>query len=61
VGIIILIFGQLFNLVIAIFEPGIQGARLLYVEFFSKFYNGNGKYFRPFRSVRKYTVENEEK
>jgi V/A-type H+-transporting ATPase subunit I len=61
VGIIILIFGQLFNLVIAIFEPGIQGARLLYVEFFSKFYNGNGKYFRPFRSVRKYTSENEEK
>ncbi len=61
VGILILIFGQLFNLVIAIFEPGIQGARLLYVEFFSKFYNGNGKYFRPFRSVRRYTVEREEK
>ena len=56
VGIIILIFGQIFNLVIAVFEPGIQGARLLYVEFFSKFYRGNGHYFRPFGSSRKYTV-----
>ena len=55
VGIIILILGQLFNLVIAIFEPGIQGARLIYVEFFSKFYYGNGKIFRPFRTQRKYT------
>lgn len=55
IGIIILILGQLFNLVIAVFEPGIQGARLLYVEFFSKFYYGNGKMFRPFRTQRKYT------
>ena len=56
VGIIILIMGQLFNLVIAVFEPGIQGARLLYVEFFSKFYHGNGKNFRPFGTQRKYTT-----
>lgn len=56
VGIIILVFGQLFNLVIAIFEPGIQGARLLYVEFFSKFYRGNGHYFRPFGTQRRYTA-----
>ncbi|WP_297216469.1 V-type ATP synthase subunit I [Thermoplasma sp.] len=54
-GIIILIFGQTFNLVLAVFEPGIQGARLIYVEFFSKFYHGNGRLFRPFRSQRKYT------
>ena len=55
IGVLILILGQLFNLVIAVFEPGIQGARLLYVEFFSKFYYGNGKMFRPFRTQRKYT------
>ena len=33
-GVVILVVGQLFNLIIAVFEPGIQGARLLYVEFF---------------------------
>ncbi|MEM0158592.1 MAG: V-type ATP synthase subunit I [Thermoplasmataceae archaeon] len=56
VGVIILILGQMFNIVIAVFEPGIQGARLLYVEFFSKFYRGNGQYFRPFGSRRRYTT-----
>jgi len=56
VGVIILVIGQLFNLVIAVFEPGIQGARLLYVEFFSKFYRGNGRYFRPFGGRRNYTT-----
>ncbi len=56
-GVIILVFGQMFNLVIAVFEPGIQGARLLYVEFFSKFYFGNGKPFTPFGSKRNYTLK----
>lgn len=57
VAVIILVLGQIFNLIIVIFEPGIQGARLIYVEFFSKFYHGGGKPFRPFRVVRKYTSE----
>ncbi len=55
VGGVILIFGQLFNIVIAIFEGGIQGARLIYVEFFSKFFSGNGRQFRPFGISRKRT------
>lgn len=57
-GVIILIIGQLFALLLAIVESGIQGVRLLYVEFFSKFYKGNGKPFSPFRTDRKYTEEN---
>jgi V/A-type H+-transporting ATPase subunit I len=55
-GLIILIFGQGFNLILAVFEPGIQGARLIFVEQFSKFYEGNGRPFEPFHSDRKFTV-----
>ncbi|MDG6911248.1 MAG: V-type ATP synthase subunit I [Nitrososphaerota archaeon] len=55
-GVVILVTGQLFNLVLALFEPGIQGARLIYVEFFSKFYHGQGRMFTPFRGRRTYTM-----
>lgn len=55
-GIILLVGGQIFNLVLAVFEPGIQGARLIFVETFSKFYTGNGREFRPFGSRRLRTV-----
>lgn len=56
-GTFILIIGHLFNTIIGVFEPGIQGARLVYVEFFSKFYHGNGRKFNPFGSARKFTQE----
>ena len=56
-GIVIFFIGHIFNIILGVFEPGIQGARLLYVEFFSKFYHGNGKPFRPFGTRRKFTVE----
>ena len=46
-GIMILFIGHLFNIIIGVFEPGIQGARLVYVEYFSKFYRGNGRKFSP--------------
>ena len=55
-GIMIFIIGHLFNIVIGVFEPGIQGARLIYVEFFSKFYHGGGKQFKPFGSKRRFTT-----
>jgi len=56
-GVIVLVVGQLFNLILALFEPGIQGARLLYVEFFSNFFHGHGKRFSPFGGERRYTLK----
>ena len=61
VGVVILVVGQLFNLVLALFEPGIQGARLIYVEFFSKFYHGQGRPFTPFKGKRIHTLGEVEK
>ena len=55
-GLVILIAGQAFNVILGVFEPGIQGARLIFVEYFSKFYSGNGRPFRPFGVARRHTV-----
>jgi V/A-type H+-transporting ATPase subunit I len=55
-GIVLLVFGQVFNLVLGVFEPGIQGARLIFVEHFSKYYEGNGHAFTPFGSARTHTL-----
>ena len=54
-GTMILFIGHMFNIIIGVFEPGIQGARLIYVEYFSKFYRGNGSAFKPFGSLRRFT------
>ncbi len=55
-GIVLLGVGHVFNLVLGILEPGIQGARLLYVETFSKFLHGGGRPYSPFKGPRIYTV-----
>jgi len=55
-GLVVLVVGQSFNVILGVFEPGIQGARLIFVEYFSKFYTGNGKPFRPFGAARTHTV-----
>ncbi len=56
VAVVILLIGQSFNVILGVFEPGIQGARLIFVEYFSKFYTGNGRPFRPFGAARTHTV-----
>jgi V/A-type H+-transporting ATPase subunit I len=56
IGVAILAGGQLFNIILSLFEPGIQGARLIYVEFFSKFYHGGGHAFAPFKGRRTHTT-----
>lgn len=42
---------------LAMFEGLIQGGRLNVVEFFGKFYSGNGARYSPFSYVRKYTQD----
>ncbi|MBI2399522.1 MAG: hypothetical protein HYV23_00400 [Deltaproteobacteria bacterium] len=37
------------NLLLSILSPSIQSMRLQYVEFFSKFYEGGGRLYKPFK------------
>jgi V/A-type H+/Na+-transporting ATPase subunit I len=55
IGVVILVVGHLSNTILGVFEPGIQASRLMYVEFFSKFYHGLGRPFKPFGIKRQYT------
>lgn len=54
---IIFIALHFINMTLSIFEGLVQGVRLNFVEFFSKFYIGNGIRFRPFSYKRIYTKE----
>lgn len=47
--IIFLIFGHTFNIAINVLGAYVHSCRLQYVEFFGKFYEGDGKPFNPFR------------
>lgn len=53
---VILIYfgGHLFNIVISALSAFIHSARLQYVEFFTKFYQGGGTAFNPFKIETKY-------
>jgi len=58
IGIILAVFvfilGHLFNMVISGMGAFIHSTRLQYVEFFTKFYEGGGAYFKPFKVITKY-------
>lgn len=49
VGVIIASLLHGMNLLLSILSPSIQSMRLQYVEFFSKFYEGGGRTYRPFK------------
>ena len=48
-ALVVILFHTL-NLVLGIVDPTIQGLRLQYVEFFSKFYSTGGRVYSPFRT-----------
>ncbi len=53
--VLLLVFGHLFNLAINALGAFIHTARLQFVEFFTKFFEGGGRGFMPFREEGKYT------
>lgn len=48
IGVVILLIGHTFNLFMGALSAYIHVARLQYVEFFSRFYEGEGELFKPF-------------
>ncbi|WP_461205504.1 V-type ATP synthase subunit I [Clostridium sp. DL1XJH146] len=53
-GLVIFLFGHLFNLGINALGAYVHTSRLQYLEFFNKFYEGGGKKFNPLKSTSKY-------
>ena len=53
---LVLVLAHLFNLVMGILSVYIHNGRLQYVEFFGKFYTGDGQLFVPFGSDTRYSL-----
>lgn len=60
--VVILIVGHTFNIAINVLGAYVHSSRLQYVEFFSKFYEGDGIKYNPFRIKARYVdlIEHEE-
>ncbi len=55
-AVVVLVIFHLFNLALAALGAYVHNARLQYVEFFGKFYEGDGELFVPFGSDLEYTL-----
>ncbi len=53
-GVVLMVVGHVFNLAISLLGAYIHTARLQYVEFFGRFYEGEGRLFDPLGSHAKY-------
>lgn len=54
VGIFLIIALHALNIFLSLLGAYVHGARLQYVEFFGKFYNGGGRAFDPFKTEERY-------
>jgi V/A-type H+-transporting ATPase subunit I len=50
-AVIVVVLVHALNLVLGVVDPSIQGLRLHYVEFFSKFYLSGGRMYSPFKKM----------
>ena len=50
----VFVAAHVFNLLLGLLGAYVHTARLQYVEYFSKFYEGGGKAFTPFKASEKY-------
>jgi len=55
-GILLFILGHLFMMLINALGSFIHTARLQYLEFFQKFFEGGGRAFQPFKHEKKYII-----
>ncbi|MDI6730014.1 MAG: V-type ATPase 116kDa subunit family protein [Candidatus Altarchaeum sp.] len=59
-AILIFIVGQTLHFFLGVLSAFVQALRLLYVEHFSRYYEGGGYEFKPFEEKRKYTYVEEQ-
>ncbi|MDN6692290.1 MAG: V-type ATP synthase subunit I, partial [Enterococcus sp.] len=61
VGILLMVALHGLNIFLSLLSAYVHGARLQYVEFFGKFYEGGGRAFRPLKTEEKYINIEKEK
>ncbi|MBP5193578.1 MAG: hypothetical protein J6126_02475, partial [Clostridia bacterium] len=59
IGVVVMVVGHAFNLAMGLLGAYIHDARLQYIEFFSRFYSGEGELFRPLGGEHKYVFVND--